>query len=522
MPTQKFQEFPASFESDLKTLLEKRYSRDYFFSTELPAIFNLLFSNDPNQEDAKAFDDFISLADYKRKVTTVAEKIGFEIADFQEKDGKNFKIPYLYGLVISSYFIKMARDVFISSNMKQNKNSINFFDDFLDGNFDKITDEDINDFYQIFSNSLKIGIFSKAFKRNFNQMTFSQDEPFCGLLPPDNNNQYHNFAVFIENNIDFISNNYQTTFRFKRDIILIKKAFIEETSNKFDAIVDKLTEKNTLSKLIMVSPDNEMYKNLVVNIKKRASIDTNRFRKKLMLNKFYSTTPSIKFELAHSEESDSTISSDAKFENINLDLPEDMTMLNDLFLKFPSLSPDLICSDETDSTITSGPEFEDIDLDLPEIKLPNNEFFSSSRYVDINFILSDVTDSSITSDSEFENIGAQIPLEDKAMLATLLKVKVSTHISSLSNFPSQMIYKFLKKTLADISEIEDDFQYFCEQSLNLIDTYISAGKNPPTGMRLITEVYQSISSQKSEKTNNTIMLSPLTEKEIKTLKAHFS
>jgi len=103
MPTQKFHEIPETYKNNLQSILEERYSIDRIYNDELTYVYSLLYP-----EDEKIFDDYLSLADYKRKVKAIAEKIGLEFIDFQEQPRKNFQIPYLYGLVIGSYFIKMA------------------------------------------------------------------------------------------------------------------------------------------------------------------------------------------------------------------------------------------------------------------------------------------------------------------------------------------------------------------------------------------------------------------------------
>ncbi|MDK2937386.1 MAG: hypothetical protein PWP62_2394 [Eubacteriaceae bacterium] len=448
MPTQDFQDFqdfPEKFKTDLQNIIEKRYTIDYFFTDELPNIYDLMFKSTSGEESENEiffFDDFISLADFKRKVKIISEKIGVELTDFQKQANKNFQIPYLYGLVVGSYFIKLVHDNSLASTDTPKKNASNFFNSISKGTFEKIADEEIEDFYQIFSNTLKIGLYSKFFdqERTYSNMKFSPNAEFCGLLPPSTTNLFIPRGRFLENEINFIVNNYQTTFCFKRNIMLIKQDFIEEASNKFNSIVDRLTAKNTLDKLIMVSSDNQQYRDLVVNTDKLIDLEISDLKESLRFNKFSSEFP---------------------------------------FPDSSNISPDEI-------------------------------------------------DSPITINSEFEDTCALLPLSDKTMLATLLKIKVNTYISSKADYPSQLVLKFLTEVMTNISKIEADFQYFCTQCLNLIDSYIydadeaDEAELPPTGLDLIKEVYEEIASDNISETNHTNMLSPLTDEELKLFEAHFN
>ncbi|UYO62363.1 hypothetical protein LNN31_16465 [Acetobacterium wieringae] len=420
-------ELNEEYNNKLQPILEARYTVDRLYTEELIYIYPILYP-----EDEKRFDEYLSLADYKRKVKIIAEKIGLEFIDFQEQPRKNFQIPYLYGLIICSYFIKMAHDKYMKETKEADENANNFFNNVSKGDFENISADDIIDFYEIFSYTLKIGIFSKAFKRKYSNMKFSQNKQFNGLLIMENLDLH--YASFIEDNILYIQNSHRSTFYFKRDIIMIKQNFLEDISHKFNSIIDKLTEKNTLNSLIMFSAENSLYQDLVVNKDKRSIIENSRLQEALK----YSVLSSLS----------------------------------------PIPIPDFDIVDDIDSIFFTEPEFEDI--------------------------------------------GAQLPLEDKAVLSALLKIKISSYISSKSDLPIQVVSSFYQKILNGISDIDKDFQYFCRKSLELIDSYIYSGDIPPTGLELIEEVYKDLASEKHDADNKTIMLSPLTQKERKTLLAHFS
>nr|WP_320024566.1 hypothetical protein [uncultured Acetobacterium sp.] len=424
MPTHDFQE---EYNKRLQPIFKKRYTVDRLYTEELTYIYPIL-----HPEDEKTFDEYLSLADYKRKVKIIAEKIGLEFIDFQEQPRKNFQIPYLYGLIICSYFIKMAHDKYTKQTKETDENTNNFINNVSKGHFEKISADDIIDFYEIFSYTLKIGIFSKAFKRKYDNMKFSQNEQFHGLLIMENLDI--NYASFIEDNVAYIQNSHQSTFYFKRNILMIKQNFLDDISQKFNSIIDKLTEKNTLNSLIMFSTENSLYQELVVNKSKRSEIENSQSQE------------------------------DLKY--------------SDLSLKNPIPIPEFDFLDDIDSIIFSEPEFEDI--------------------------------------------GAQLSLDDKTVLAALLKIKIGSYISSKSDLPNQIVSSFYLKILDGISDIDDDFQYFCRKSLELIEDYVYAGDIPPTGLELIEEVYQDLASEKHDADNKTLMLSPLTPKERKTLLAHFS
>jgi hypothetical protein len=143
-------------------------------------------------------------------------------------------------------------------------------------------------------------------------------------------------------------------------------------------------------------------------------------------------------------------------------------------------------------------------------------------FPNIEYDIPDDTNSEIFNDLDFEEVGAQLSSNDKVVLSTLLKIKIDSYMSDKNEFPSQMVATFYKTILTDISKIDADFQYFCRKCLEIKDSYLYALETPPTPIKLINEAYRELATQDQSQTNNTLMLSPLNEKELKTLHTHFN
>lgn len=425
-----FHDRTEKYSKKIQLILEKRYSVDNLYTMELSIIYQTLFP-----EDTELFENYISLAHFKRQFKNVASKIGLDTNDFQEQANKNFQIPFIYGLVIGSYFLKMAHDKYQqkeTSKQNDTKAVSLFLNNILADTVDQIDDNEIIDFNRVFYHTLQIGLFSKAFNISYFDMEISYEKKFDGLLNPNVIDE--KYALFIEENIASIQNKHSATFIFKRNIMMIKTNFLEDVSQKFNSIVDKLLEQDTLNSLILISPDNPKYQDLVVNKDKRFSIENSRLQEDLKYRELSLIHP---------------------FPNIEYDIPDD-------------------------------------------------------------------TNSEIFNDLDFEEVGAQLSSNDKVVLSTLLKIKIDSYMSDKNEFPSQMVATFYKTILTDISKIDADFQYFCRKCLEIKDSYLYALETPPTPIKLINEAYRELATQDQSQTNNTLMLSPLNEKELKTLHTHFN
>jgi hypothetical protein len=221
-----FHDRTEKYSKKIQLILEKRYSVDNLYTMELSIIYQTLFP-----EDTELFENYISLAHFKRQFKNVASKIGLDTNDFQEQANKNFQIPFIYGLVIGSYFLKMAHDKYQqkeTSKQNDTKAVSLFLNNILADTVDQIDDNEIIDFNRVFYHTLQIGLFSKAFNISYFDMEISYEKKFDGLLNPNVIDE--KYALFIEENIASIQNKHSATFIFKRNIMMIKTNFLEDVS----------------------------------------------------------------------------------------------------------------------------------------------------------------------------------------------------------------------------------------------------------------------------------------------------
>lgn len=252
-----------NYETQLKSILNSTYTIENFYN-ELDSIYMVLY---PNNKD---FSDIFSLKHYERQIFALGPEIGINVRDFQEKAKTDYQFPFFYGLVISAYFIKMVCDKQNLGVKRNPKNS--FFNLVVNSNLEQIEDSDLYDFHQILTKVLFVGLCSKAFSKDYDDMKFSPNEDFFGLIDPKNL-KHPDQLYYIKDNIDFITSRYVTTLKFKTDISLIKMNFIEDVSKKFNTIIDQLTKENVLDSISLFSPENKIYQDLVVNKSKRHEIE---------------------------------------------------------------------------------------------------------------------------------------------------------------------------------------------------------------------------------------------------------
>lgn len=305
---------PETYETQLKAILNSTSTIDNFYD-ELDSIYATLYPDD------NPFIEYISLAHYKLEMKKLTDQIGIILNDFQEKERANYQFPFFYALVTGTYFIKMVRDKY-SSKSKRNS-SQSFFELFLKGKLDLISNTDLLEFHDILTKVLSVGLYSKSFNIIYRDIEFSSDKEFFGIIDPKNVPNCDQL-YFIENNINFISSSYSTTLKFKQDISLIKKDFIETISKEFNSIVDRLTGKNVLDALSMFSSENETYQDLVVNKTKRQEIEKKMAERIKRIDMFSSKLPPLDFEIDLSEDVEHCIFDDDNLVDIGaqLQLPD--------------------------------------------------------------------------------------------------------------------------------------------------------------------------------------------------------
>ncbi|KAF5084795.1 hypothetical protein DSECCO2_73900 [anaerobic digester metagenome] len=294
---------PATYETQLNSILNRPLTIDNFYD-ELNSLYTVLYP------ESTEFVEFISLPHYKRSIKKLTEQIGIDLFDFQEKERANYQFPFIYALVTGTYFIKMVHDKQISGSTRNTSES--FFELVTNGKLDQIKDSDLYNFHEILTKVLSVALYSKSFGIEYSDMIFSPNEEFFGLI--DSQNIKHLEQLYnIKDNIDFISSNYTSTLKFKYDISLIKANFIEDVSEKFNSIVDRLTKKNVLDALSMFSSENETYQDLVVNKLKRQEIEKKAAEKIKRIEMFSSMMPTLDFETDLSEDVEHSV-----FENDDL------------------------------------------------------------------------------------------------------------------------------------------------------------------------------------------------------------